>query len=153
MSENHTIGRPPIYKSPEEMQKNIDMYFKEGSKKKIIVDGKNTKVSIPTITGLTLFLGFGDRASFYDYGKKEIFSHTIKRARLRIAEDYEIQLRTQSSGQAGTIFGLKNIDGWRDKQPDDDLEDRNSPIIPIVFSVNPAVGEVKITRGEDKKDG
>lgn len=151
MANNERPGRPPIYKTPEEMQEKIDAYFGDGSKRKIVVDGEIKEISVLTITGLTLFLGFGDRASFYDYGKRDKFSHTIKRARLRIAEDYEMQLRTQSSGQAGTIFGLKNIDGWRDKQPDEETDDVNAPIVPIVFAVSPAVGEVKVTVG--KYDG
>jgi len=105
-------GRPPLYATPEELQAKVDEYFEL-----LYVDAKEKDLSIhadstPTITGLVLFLGFCDRASFYDYEKKKDFTHTIKKARLRVENWYEKALL---SGQAtGTIFALKNL-GWKDK--------------------------------------
>ena len=94
------MGRPPKYKTSEELQIQVDNYFG-------IADGKIT------ITGLVLACGFCSRQSFYDLEKKEEFTYTIKRARLRIENHYEGLLRAVSV--AGPIFALKNL-GWVDKQ-------------------------------------
>lgn len=97
-------GRPPKYKSATDLQREITKYFE------YIETTENIK---PTITGLTLFLGFGDRVSFYNYGNDERFSYTIKRARLMIENVYEQLL--QQNTPTGAIFALKNM-GWDDKQ-------------------------------------
>jgi hypothetical protein len=105
-------GRPPIYETAEELQSRIDEYFRL-----LYVDDSDKNINehfdkTPTITGLTLFLGFADRQSFYDYGKKDKFSCTIKRARMRVENWYE---KCMLTGQAaGPIFALKNM-GWKDK--------------------------------------
>lgn len=100
-----TAGRPPKYKTVEELQEKIDEYFKEV---------EESKDDHPTITGLCLFLGFVDRQSFYDYEKNKKFSCTIKTARTRIEQIYEKHL-LKSGVAAGCIFALKNF-GWTDKQ-------------------------------------
>ena len=94
-------GRPPQFKTAEDMQAAIEDYFDTHS------EGK------PTISGLCYHLGFTSRQSFYAYEKKAEFSYTIKKARLRIESGYEKYLH---GGQcAGAIFALKNF-GWSDKQ-------------------------------------
>lgn len=108
-------GRPPKYKTKEEMQEAIDNYFNDLPSYEVIVGAEILQVRKPTITGLAYALGFCSRASMYEYESKEEFSDTIKRARLRIENDYEMQLRTANTGHAGIIFGLKNL-GWSDKQ-------------------------------------
>lgn len=117
-------GRPPHYETPEDLQEAIDEYFNDVPTRTIYVSDKTIEMPIVTITGLTLALGFCDRASFYDYEKKGEFSHTIKTARLRVENDYEMQLRSSHQGQAGVIFGLKNL-GWSDKQ--DEAQDSTDP--------------------------
>lgn len=108
-------GRPPKYKNVADLQAKIEEYFANVPTRQCInADGDPVAIPVITITGLVLHLGFCDRHSFYDYEKQPKFSHTIKRARLLIENDYEMQLKTQSSGQAGIIFGLKNL-GWKDK--------------------------------------
>ena len=97
------IGRPRKFESNDELIECIEKYF----------DGKDD--GMVTITGLAFALGFTDRRSFYDYEKNSEFSHTIKRARFAIACSYEESLR-EGKNTAGNIFGLKNIDGWADKQ-------------------------------------
>jgi len=106
-------GRPPKYNTVEELQEKIDEYFDlikvPEDEKDITVHNDNT----PTITGLVLYLGFCDRASFYDYEKIDEFSHTIKRARLKVENWYE---KCVLVGKAtGPIFALKNL-GWADKK-------------------------------------
>jgi len=92
-------GKPPIIKSPEELQKKITAYFANE-------EGKYT------ITGLCLSLGFESRQSFYDYEKKKEYSYLVKRARMVIESYYEERL--QCTTPAGSIFALKNM-GWSDK--------------------------------------
>lgn len=119
-------GRPPHYKTPEELQVKIDEYFKhiegvKGEPKEVIVNGSVIFVDTwirepepPTITGLCLFLGFESRQSFHDYGERELFSYTIKKARLRIECEYEKNAQSAKT-PAFHIFALKNL-GWQDKQ-------------------------------------
>ena len=95
-------GRPPYYTNPEEMESVIDSYFAEC---------KETKEPV-TITGLTLYLGFCSRDTFYEYEKKPEFTDSIKKARLRVESEYEKKLHSQSV--TGSIFALKNF-GWKDK--------------------------------------
>lgn len=125
MSDN-VGGRPSLYKTPEALEKKIDEYFEsiKGSfelVKKTDEEGNMfeerewTKLPEPaTITGLCLFVGFESRQSFYDYEKKPEFSYTIKRAKLRIENSYEVSgLSTKTP--TFHIFALKNL-GWSDKQ-------------------------------------
>lgn len=93
------IGKPPIMKSPEQMQKLVDEYFEQNANW--------------TITGLCLHCGFCSRQSFYDYEPKPEYSYIIKRARLMIEHGYEKAL--MSDKVTGPIFALKNM-GWTDKQ-------------------------------------
>ncbi len=92
------MGAPANFDTPEELQVKIEEYFNQES--------------IPTITGLAYFLGFESRQSFYDYEKRDSFSYTIKRSRLRMEGKYEERLF--SNANAGAIFALKNF-GWTDK--------------------------------------
>ena len=94
-------GRKPIFKTVEALQKKIDKYWAECLEKE----------ERPLITGVAYHCGFESRQSFYDYEKKEVFSYTIKRARLFIEMEYEKRI----GEGAGYIFGLKNL-GWTDKQ-------------------------------------
>ena len=111
--EKNPVGRPPKYKTAEELQKKAEKYFKnEVPIKKMIVNGKKVvNIPMPTITGLVLYLGFCDRYSFYEYEKKVDFTYTIRRIRSLIAQHYEEQVL---SNPQGAIFALKNF-GWSDK--------------------------------------
>jgi hypothetical protein len=111
-------GRPRKYQKVAALQKKIDEYFKAGVAKKKIVVGPATnrtieEIEVPTITGLVLFCGFCNRASFYDLENDPRFSDTIKKARSRIEQVYEEQLHTGSP--TGAIFALKNFD-WKDSK-------------------------------------
>lgn len=93
------VGRPPAYKTPEELQDAIDNYLKEAKP--------------PTVSGLAYELGFESRQSFYDYEQKPEFTYTIRKARLFMEAHYEGKL--QGNNPTGSIFWLKNA-GWKDKQ-------------------------------------
>lgn len=93
------MGRPPIFETPEELESKINEYY-------------DSLVEHSTITGLAFYLGFESRQSFYDYEKKPEFSYIIKRARLRVENDYEKSLFGKYP--TGAIFALKNM-GWDDR--------------------------------------
>lgn len=111
------VGRPPDFKTDQELQDAINDYFLCGVTVRPVIVGKApnnyvVNMEVPTITGLCYYLGFESRQSFYDYEKKEEFTYTVKRARLFIEKEYEEQLTAGNT--VGSIFALKNM-GWRDK--------------------------------------
>lgn len=103
----HAGGRPPKYKSAEEMQTVIDRYFIE-------CDQTETPY---TITGLAMALDM-TRDQILKYSDKEEFKDTIKRAKQKVENAYELRLVKQ--GRAGDIFALKNF-GWVDRQEVDSI--------------------------------
>ena len=115
--EKHAGGRPRKYGSPEEMQAAIDKYFSDCPDTTSVFAGGEAgmlEVPCPTITGLSLYLGFCDRQSMYDYEDRAEFSDTIKKARTRMELEYEKDLRF-GRNTSGSIFALKNF-GWADKK-------------------------------------
>ena len=125
MSENK-VGCPPMYKTPEEMQKVIDKYFEDCSGEYVVIDGCvavdkygdpiKTKERPLTITGLALALGFSGRQALLNYEDKEEFMDTIKRAKSRI-EQYAEERLFDKDGVNGAKFNLSNnFKGWREKQ-------------------------------------
>ena len=116
-------GRPPVFETPEELNDKIEAYFSSCS----------TLNQQATITGLCYDLGFESRQSFYDYEKRDGFSYTIKRARLKMESLYEAQLFTKIS--TGAIFGLKNF-GWTDRS-EVDLTSDGKEIKGFILGVKP----------------
>lgn len=112
MAEERDLGgRPALFSTPELLESKVQEYFNQFNP-----EGDITPLNQeyrPTITGLCLFLGFESRQSFYDYEERRGFSYTIKKARMRIENQYELML--SSKNPAGSIFALKNL-GWTDKQ-------------------------------------
>jgi len=101
-------GRPAFYSTPDDLQTKIDEYF--------------VTESVPTVSGLSVFLGFADRSSLYDQkARGEDFSYPIKRAVSIIESMHEKALFSKESSPAGSIFWLKNY-GWKDKQETDASE-------------------------------
>ena len=90
----HVLGKPRKFKSPQEMQKAIDRYFAKNKRN-------------PRIMGLVLALDFMDRSSLFDYeGYGEDYFHIITRARARIADAYERDLRNKNMSR-GCQFALE----------------------------------------------
>lgn len=120
-------GRPPKYKTADEMQKAIDKYFEDCKGIKALDDeGKPiyTKYGYlyeiepepPTMSGLAIAIGFLDRSSLLDYGNKEEFSLTIRAAKARVERYAETRLYDKD-GANGAKFNLSNnFRGWREKQ-------------------------------------
>lgn len=120
-------GRPLKFKTPEELEKRIEEYYKwaEYNNKHI------------TVTGLAWFLDI-DRQTLLNYENslendwlksvpddvKVGFVGTIKKAKKRIEMEYEEGLFNKNSA-VGAIFTLKNNYGWVDKQ---EVEQTNKTI-------------------------
>ena len=92
------MARPATWKDPEAFDKAVEEYF-------------NTDQQ-PTWTGLAMHLGFESRKSLHDYGQKDRFSYSVKRALQRIENKYEKAI--SANNPTGAIFALKNF-GWADK--------------------------------------
>jgi hypothetical protein len=103
--EKHPGGRPLLFETPEDLQNSVDLYF-------LTCDNPDNPLP-KSVCGLALSLGFVDRQSIYDYEKRPQFSCIIKRALLRVEENYEI-MAAHSKNAAGPIFILKNM-GWKDR--------------------------------------
>lgn len=125
--EKNKGGCPPMYKTPEEMQKVIDAYFTE-CKGVYITDPdgnlmtcKNgqpvlTKERPLTITGLALALGFTTRQALLNYEGKPEFVDTIKKAKSKV-EQYAEERLFDKDGVNGAKFNLSNnFKGWSEKQ-------------------------------------
>ena len=108
-------GRPKAYTEVEEMKQKIDTYFKECKEKE----------EPYTITGLCIALDIC-RDTLNEYMKKDDFSDTIKKAKLRVENYLEKHLITDSS-TTGIIFNLKNNFGWSDKQQIEHSGNLNNP--------------------------
>lgn len=120
-----TVGRPPMFNSPDDMQIKIDEYFTLTDKKEY------------AITGLARYLGFESRQSLFDYEQKDGFSYPIKRAKLLIEEQLEIDCKNKQN-PTGTIFIMKNF-GWSDKQE----------IEQTVTNTTPQTLEIKVIKNQD----
>ena len=101
-----------MFETVEELELRIDEYFED------CITEKNT----PTVSGLSLYVGFLDRQSLFDYVNKDYtdskgikFSSCIKKAKSAIERNVEDQLLKGEGNQAGRIFVLKNGFNWRDK--------------------------------------
>lgn len=122
-------GRPPIYDGSKEEDVNkvkelcedyfiyIQGQYDEDEYEDAPDNFKTIKETIresepPTVTGLTLHLGFESKSTLYDYAKKSEFSHPIKRALTRI-EQYHEKAASMGDKCTGNIFILKNF-GWKD---------------------------------------
>lgn len=139
-------GRPPIYDNAQDLEKLIFKYFEyilgekgereiekivkdsEGNPKVLKVKEENwiRKPEPPTVTALSIFLGFADKSSLYEYKKKKEFSYSIKRAITCVENYHEIQV-AYGDKCAGNIFVLKNMD-WNDKSEIQLGGDVNIPI-------------------------
>lgn len=140
MSEN-SVGRPPMYKTPEEMQKAIDAYF-EGCDGKYVTDDEGnlmtdkdghpvkTKPRPYTITGLALALGFTTRQSLLNYEGDPEFLDTVRKAKARV-EMYAEERLFDRDGASGAKFNLSNnFKGWSEKQQIDSNINANA----VIFS-------------------
>ena len=90
-------GRPKLYSSVEDMEKDIQKYFEECDKKE----------KPYTMSGLALALDM-DRRSLLNYSKDEMFFPTIKKAKQKIETQLEENALLGKGNSTFTIFNLKN---------------------------------------------
>ena len=105
MEDDKKVGRPKLFKTPEELEEKINTYFYQCKEEERPY----------TMSGLAFALGI-DRKTLINYGKDEEFFPTIKRARDFVEQYVEERLLTQSGVTTGVIFNLKNNFDWKDKQ-------------------------------------
>jgi len=101
MSEKHAVGRPPKFKSVEELEEKIEEY------KQYLLE----KDKPATIAGLAYYTGI-DRQTLYNYQKKDEFFGTIKEFVDWVKMTMEETAIDNSS--SGVIFLMKNY-GYTDK--------------------------------------
>jgi len=126
--EKNKGGRPLKFKTPEDLQKKIDLYFwavKENNKESCDTDSYTQEQKdvldvisdvFPTVTGLAIALD-ADRKTITNYENRDEFFHTIKRAKIRV--ENAIEQRLFFNNATGSIFNLKNNFGWEDKTTQD----------------------------------
>lgn len=112
-------GKPFKYKTPEEMQKKIDEYFKDceghpytDENGRAVLDKFGYPVIVDrkplTVTGLALALGFTSRQALLNYQHRtKAFQEVVERAKLRIENYAEMRLYDKD-GSNGAKFNLQN---------------------------------------------
>ena len=105
MQENGYIGNTNAlkYKTEEELQKGIDEYFKDCDNRELPY----------TMSGLAESLDI-DRDTLTNYGKRDLFSAQIKKAKQKVERQLEENALMGKANATFTIFNLKNNYGWRD---------------------------------------
>lgn len=133
-------GRPPIYKTVNEIEEKIDIYFKEcegeilkDDNGKTVLNKFGNPVVInrkpPTVTGLALALGFTSRLDLLRYQGKEEFCNTITRAKSMV-EQYAEERLFDRDGSNGAQFSLRNnFKGWDADKKNDDSGDGKITIV------------------------
>lgn len=156
MANKKAVGRPPKFKTKEEIQEKIDRYFEscegeilKNSKGEVVLDRFGKPVYIdqkpPTVTGLALALGFSGRQSLLNYQSKAEFVDTIMRAKSRV-EEYTEQRLFDRDGSDGAKFSLRNnFRGWDDK-PQSEMDQEEQRI-----RIEHMKAQVEQTRAQTEK--
>ena len=93
-------SKPRKYATAAALEKKINAYFKS-----LEPTDDDPRRRPPTLSGLSVFLDFADFSTFKDYEGDHEYSHTIKKARLKIASAHEERLFAQAC--TGSIYWLK----------------------------------------------
>lgn len=101
----NAVGRPLIFKTEKDLNDKIKQYFERCE----------LKDKPFTMSGLALWLDI-DRHTLINYGKKEEFFATIKRARAIVEASTEESYLKGDVNVTAAIFSLKNNFNWVDKQ-------------------------------------
>lgn len=130
------MARPLDYKTVEELQKAIDKYFDDcqgtpllDAEGNAVIDKYGVPVIVgvkpPTITGLSLALGFNSRQALLNYQAKKQFHDTVTRAKSRCEEYAEARLYDRD-GNRGAQFSLTYNFGWSQNKSGNDTEKQNN---------------------------
>ena len=137
VKEKHAGGRPPKYKTPQELQEAVDEYFESCWFEKVTEseDQETHKIETSvvryqqrpyTIAGLAYHLDMTTQG-VREYQAKDEFSCIIKRAKQKIEMNIEETLVTAKNA-TGAIFWLKNHAGYRDKTETEITGENGSPL-------------------------
>lgn len=117
-------GRPPLFKSLEDLEEKIEAFWKWIKKNK----------KHPTMSRLAVFLEC-DRKTIVNYSHKDEFFHTIKKVRALIEADKNEMLFDRTIPTAGVIFDLvNNTEDWKNPQHHKHAGDKDDET-PIPFSL------------------
>lgn len=108
-----TTGRPLLFVNKKALEQRIAGYWHFcGITEMASLKGRKIK-NIPTISGLALWLGT-NRQTLINYGEREEFFDTIKKAKATI-EAFNEQMLFSGKNVTGVIFNLKNNFRWKDE--------------------------------------
>lgn len=133
----HAGGRPPKYKTVEELQEKIEEYFDFcDNKTKKIYSEKLGEMMVAdpepyTMSGLAYALNLS-RQALVEYKNKDEFGDTIKRARDRVEKDIDRRLNDKSLFTPGLIFNLKNNFNWKEKT-ETDVTSKGEKVVSFTF--------------------
>ena len=113
------VGKPLKYPDPLEFQRKINQYFDwcDSQSKKVATSTKEGKL-VPkpyTVSGLCVYLQI-DSETLSEYGKRPLYSDSVKNAKKRIENWLEEAALTGAVNPIFSIFSFKNNFGWSDKQ-------------------------------------
>jgi len=120
---NKQKGRPPRFKTPEELRAAVDAYFESCKGRPAFDDNGNpilTRTGAakmigetpPTMAGLNRALGFTNRHGIAQQGRRGAeFANVAKYARLRV-ENYNEMRLYDPDGYKGAAYVLKLCFGW-----------------------------------------
>lgn len=123
---SNPVGRPLTYKTAEELDKAIELYFETDA----YMGEEDKKVYAPTMSGLAYALGV-DRRTLHSYSLNDEFLPSLKKAKARV--ETALEQRLYSGNVAGVIFNLKNNYSWTDKQEIDHQSSDGSMSIKVLF--------------------
>ena len=158
-----SMGKPPKFKTVEEMQEKIDAYFKacEGEVLRdddgkpylnkwgeAVIIGKRPL----TMSGLANALGFESRFSLRYYKGKPAFRSSIQRAQSRI-EQYTEERLFDKDGSNGAKFSLQNnFKGWDVSK--EQAKENAAPVVNIINDIpRPAEPVEESAETEETDDG
>lgn len=123
---SNPVGRPLTYKTVEELDTAIDLYFETDA----YMGEEDKKIYAPTMSGLAYALGV-DRKTLHTYAHTDEFLPSLKKAKARV--ETALEQRLYSGNVAGVIFNLKNNYSWADKQEIDHQSSDGSMSIKVLF--------------------
>ncbi len=136
-------GQPRIIESVEQMEELIDEYFIDICGYSLI--GEKLIYKPPTITGLSLHLGFATRQTLLNYeGYGKEYKRILRQAKLYIENTLEEGSLTGTLNAKSCEFNLKNNYDWKEKT---ELDIGNAP--DRKFNINFTKYEKKATDNKD----
>ena len=139
MNKKTKSGRKPLYSEPEKMQEAINAYFDWCAGRwlvdqngKEILDDKGRPILVdahpPTITGLSLALGFSSRKGLFDYQRKPQFRDIVTVAKSRV-EQYAEESLFNPDRLTGAKFTLLCNFGWAQDHSNESLPVRTARVV------------------------